>query len=165
MMKLAKQTLNDLRVAIDLLNETDDEQLFRILLVSAVSMNRTIGWILENDGDDAVRQASNLLYKEWKSDKDCIFNTFINDYRNVVLHEARTGVETNIPVVMLDAEQNPIMDEIDLGDLIYTPISTFKDKHSKRFEYGDLDVRDLLEESFIWWCKQIARIEEMLGTN
>jgi len=165
MMDLAKQTLKDLRFAIDLLNETDDEQLFRILLVSAVSMNRTIGWILDNDEDKAVRQASRLLYNEWKKDGDCIFNTFIHDYRNVVVHEARTEIETYVPVVIMDADQNPITDIIDMDELMYVPIHPFSDKSDKKYDYGDLDVRDLLEESAIWWEEQIAKIEYMLDAS
>lgn len=61
---LAAKTLKDFRKAIDMLILEEDAQAFRVLCVAAASLNRSIGYALQNSDDPDISQMSNELYYE-----------------------------------------------------------------------------------------------------
>lgn len=149
-LELAMQTLGDFRHAVDMLIEVDDAASFRVLCIAAASLNRSIGYALQKDSDKRISKKSKELYNEWRADPDSIFNTFITKYRNHVIHDTVLDLEFGIPLVV----QNPVTGEAYLveDDFLYVPFS--------EFGFEDLDVRDLFEQSYEWWCAQIERIRE-----
>ena len=144
---LAAKTLKDFRKAIDMLILEEDAQAFRVLCVAAASLNRSIGYALQNSDDPDISQMSNELYYEWKKDENCIFNTFIHRYRNHVFHDVELDLEFDIPFFVIDRDDD-IVEFFD-NELLYVPFSDFG--------FGDLDIRDLFEESYSWWLEQGVR--------
>lgn len=143
---LALDVLKDFKYALDMLDRAEDEQLFRILCVAAASLNRSIGYALMEEQDEAVAKASKQLYKQWKADNNCIFNTFIHKYRNQVFHEAKLDLEFGIQFYVQDQALDVV--EVFENDLLYVPFS--------EFGFGDLDIRDLFWESYKWWQEQFS---------
>ena len=165
MMELAKQTLDDLRITMDSLNAAENEQMLRILVFAAIGLNRSVGCALMKDPSADVRKASDDLYQEWKQDKDGIFMRFIKPYRDFVLHEAKTNLKDGGAIAVIDPEQDLVLD-IYYEEALYVTVEPFEDeRHHHYYDYGDLDIRDLLEESISWWEEQLERIEEIVSID
>ena len=143
-LELAQEILNDFHHCLNMLNRVTSERDFRVLCTAAASLNRSVGYALSHDPDSIVRDVSADLYKEWKSDPDCIFNTFIVKYRNRVLHDAELDLEMGAPLCVIDTESD-IVEMFD-NDFLYVPYLD---------QYTDWDIRDCFEESFTWWCEQL----------
>lgn len=152
MIDKAKQTLDDLKHAVDLLDATDDVQTFRVICVAAVALSRGVGHALRKDADDRVVAVSNSLFMQWREDKEGIFSRFVEPYRNRILKDAEFDLNFDIPFAVFVEE-----DAVDLygNDLLYVPFASS--------EYGDLDVRDLLHDSIDWWEKQLQLIEDLVS--
>lgn len=156
MMETAKQLYCGLCHAYELLENTTDSQTFQVLWIASLSVCRSIGYVLGRDEDETVRKTSRELFKEWRSDGDCIFNVFIDFERNMITHEGKLGCSLAphfAVVVSDDAVTSCNLSE----DLVYVPFSA--DLHDR---YGDVDVRDLLRDAISWWGVQLRRIETKL---
>lgn len=150
MMETAKQVLDDLCHAADLIDTTDDPRTFRVLWVASLTLCRSIGSVLARDPHDVVRSVSGKYFNEWKVDPCCIFNTFINLERNNIVHEGQQGYELGSQLFVVGGGSS--LQVIDLGDdLLYVPFAD--DNH------GDLDVRDWLRDAIVWWREQLYAIE------
>lgn len=149
MLDLAEQVFSDFECAINLLEVAEDPQVFRVLCVAAASLNRDIGYALQNDDDPKVVEASRKLYSTWKADDRCIFNKFIVPYRNKTIHETDLSIELAVPFCVVDDDLD-IAELFENDDLVYVPWMS-PDGES-------LDIRDWFRDSCKWWRKQINRI-------
>lgn len=159
-MEAAKQTYSDLCHAYELLEEAPNPQTFRVLWVAALSLCRSIGYVLARDENEIVKKVSRKHFNKWKAEKNGIFINFIDEERNTIIHrgEIRCCFSPQLAVGISDDGAECF----DFGeDLIYVPFpENLYDK------YGDIDVRDLLKDAISWWDIQLKEIEtevEMLS--
>lgn len=150
MMELAKQALSDFQHSLKMLDVVEDKASFRVLCVAAASLNRSIGYALLHDSDPRIVKISKRLYSKWKSDSECIFNTFIHSYRNRVIHDAKLDLEFDISFYVADEDAGVI--ELHDNDLLYVP---FIDSYE-----NDLDIRDWFSNSIEWWRIQFNLISD-----
>ena len=68
-----------------------------------------------------------------------------------MFHDVELDLEFDIPFFVIDRDDD-IVEFFD-NELLYVPFSDFG--------FGDLDIRDLFEESYSWWLEQFS----LLGIN
>jgi hypothetical protein len=102
----AREVLADCRLALQLLEEEQDLQRWRIHWAAAVALVRAVGHVLAKvDGQNpAIRREADRLYKMWKgaSAAHLIFREFIEKERNNLLKEYQVNIDPSdeIPVVV-----------------------------------------------------------------
>lgn len=163
----AREVLSDCRIALQLLEEEQDLQRWRVHWAAAVALIRAVGHVLEKvDGrNPAVKQAAAKMYLTWKgaASEHLIFREFIEKERNNLLKEYQINIHPleDVPVV-LQAIIRPLgggepitvaADVFELGENIYRPMI------EGPWE-GD-DAREVLAEAIEWWDRQLHLIDEI----
>lgn len=161
----ARQVLEDCEVALQLLEEEQNLQRWRILWAGAVSLLRAVGSVLDkvDARDDAVLKAvSNKHYREWKREtpEHQIFREFINNERNNILKEYKFGIhplEDVEVVVQLKHSPPDGSDPQYLGQVFSLDENIYRPMLDNAWE-GD-DARDVYQEAIGWWHKQLDTID------
>lgn len=143
----AWKILDDFERSIELLEDATNPADFRVQWVSAMVLCRAVGDALKNDADEDVRHKGGELYKEWRGDEDCVFNTFIKPERDAVAHGGDSGVDVDFLLVPLVFDEQVIVE----NEGLYVPFAGGK--------FGGVDTRDKLIEARDWWILQIKRTE------
>jgi len=148
----AKQVLEDCRRAHSLLELETDPQIFRILFVSAVTLCRAVGHVLDKV-DSREHPELEVPVKNWwnnlNSDKtkNTIFHNFIEQQRNNIVKEyVFSHDDQDQPIIVL-----PEMEAFTLDELLFCPITDG--------EFAGEDCRDILNEAIKWWDEQLTKLE------
>ena len=165
---VARKVLLDCQSALEMLEDEENEQRWRVLWAGAIALLRAVGHVLRNvDGEDpALRPLIDSAYNRWKADRSGneVFWKFIEKERNNILkeyrfhvHDAETvDVVVTRDVVDADASQTSMMEGVfALEDNLFRPVTD-------GFGQGD-DARDIYKEALKWWHTELARIEAQLG--
>ncbi len=163
----ARTALNDCKLALELLEEEKDFARWRVLWVSAITLCRLVGHVLEkvDAQDSAEKKLVNDAYKEWKGDtpQHEIFREFIEKHRNTLLKEYEFNQHPMeaVPVAVEFLAQNPETGETwvnrqvaNLDENIYRPLLG-------GYREGD-DARDVLGEAINWWEDQLDTLENKI---
>lgn len=148
-METARETFYDFEHAIELLEEAQSEEDFRVLWVASITLCRAIGHMLKNSKDERVRAASRKLFQEWKTEKDDIFFTFIKSERDAVLKNYSFSVDEGAGLAPI-----AVRDFVFENDWLYVPFADGS--------YDGMDARDKLVEARDWWVEQLTRVEDMI---
>jgi hypothetical protein len=163
----ARRVVADCHVALQLLEEEQDSQRWRVHWAAAVALIRAVGHVLDKvDGiDPKTKKASKMAFKRWRDDPDCeIFRSFIEFERNNILKEYRFGphptdeVELALSVPLRHPETGEAFHETEvysIGENIYKPML-------EGFREGD-DARDVLAETLEWWSRELDAIDATVG--
>jgi len=148
----ARQVLDDCRKAHSLLEHEDDPQTFRILFVSALTLCRAVGHVLDKvdtKEDPRLKESVQRWWSELNSDKtkNAIFHNFIDQQRNSILKEYHFTHDDHAQAIIV----LPSMESFSLGELLFCPIIDGK--------YAGEDCRDILYEAIQWWAEQLDRLE------
>jgi len=154
MIKLkARLVLEDCRKAHSLLEEATDPQTFRILFVSAITLCRAVGHVLDKvDSKEGptLKDAIGLCWEDVQKNKEehLIFHGFINKQRNLVLKEYQfSHDDSDQKIVVL-----PQMEEFLLGERLFCPIT--------EGDYAGQDCRDILSDAIGWWESRLTKVEK-----
>jgi len=150
MVEKARSVLGDCKHALNLLQEEQHPDTFRVLWVAGVALARAVGHVLQKvDGaqSEAMKQAVASAYSSWKSDRagNAIFWDFIEQERNQVLKQYEVGFFAG-PVNVVAGGEIHTLDEH-----LFCPITDGK--------FAGEDCRDLLEQAIEWWEQQLNDIE------
>ena len=153
-MDKAYEALADAEFVLELLEKCDDKRLFRIYFIASMTLLRTVGQVLVSKSADPNTKATALkVFAEQKPDDESnkIFFEFIKKERDIIIHE----YEINLDCDDWDVVYSDGVDfgTFNLGEL-YRPLSDLS--------FEGTDVRDLLENSIIWWKQQLVAIEKEL---
>lgn len=167
MTNAARQVLADCHVALQLLEEEQDLERWRIHWAGAVALTRAVGHVLDKvDGEDSrIKSASREAFARWKVDQqDEIFREFIEIERNNILKEYRfrhhpsDEVDLTVITTLRHTVTGEISQEADvfpIGENIYRPML-------EGFREGD-DARDVLCEALDWWSDQLDAIDAVVA--
>ena len=165
----ARVVLDDCRLVLELLEVETDLRRWRIHWVSAVTLIRAVGHVLEKvDGkSSAVRSASRAAFAAWKTEPEHeMFREFIEKERNTILKEyefnLHPGEEVEVAFVstlqrVSDGALVEAAEVFPIGHNIYRPLLD-------GFREGD-DARDVLSEAIDWWEKELTAIERSANSK
>jgi hypothetical protein len=159
--KVARRVLADCRTALQMLDEEERGDHWRVTWAGAVAMIRTVGDVLDKvDGTDPrIKAVAAQQFQFWKSEFDPdkpkrrdLFWAFIKTERDQLLHEYRSDVypadrATSAVQNLHTGESLPF--EID-GNLF---------KQMQNGPWAGEDARDVYLEAVEWWEKQLDAID------
>jgi hypothetical protein len=152
---MARSVLQDVEQCLEWFDDETDEFRFRMALIAAVALVRTVGHVLKKvDGqqDPALMAIVDQRFSEWKRDRPSakVFWEFIDAERNSILKEYDLRFDFSPMVTTAEADH-----AWRLGSNIYCPIS--------EGAYAGEDVRDVLREAVCWWKSELVEIERRLS--
>jgi hypothetical protein len=158
----ARQVLEDCRQALEEIKDGVMGRQWRIRWVAAVTLLRTVGYVLDKvDGlsDPLLKQ---IIDKEWEKLKrmnpqPTIFGEFIEAERNNIIHEykfmAGQGVTVHAAIVSVDLKTGHQTSGPSLPTLYHYTIN--------EGPYKGRDQRELLQEAIDWWEEYLDRIDKV----
>jgi len=160
----ARQVLEDCKLALQLLEDETDLQVWRIHWVAALALIRAVGHVLHKvDGKKpAFTKEIRNAYQKWQSypDDHEIFFKFINKERNNLLKEYQFNLHPSeeVEVAVVLTATNPVTGKtvqipqtFPIGENIYRPILD-------GYREGD-DARDVYSDAINWWGTELKNIE------
>ncbi len=149
---VCKSVLQDVEQCLEWLDEESDEFRFRMVLIAAVALIRTVGHVLQKvDGsrDPILMEIIMRRFRAWKQDrtKAKVFWEFIEAERNSILKEY--DLRFDFAPIVTTAEADHAWR---IGSNLYCPVA--------EGSYLGEDVRDVLREAVAWWKNELAGIEE-----
>jgi len=160
----ARIVLADCRIALDLLEDQEDEGRWRVHWVGAAALIRAVGHVLDKvDGQAPVlKTIARAAFQRWKSDDPAhaIFRDFIDAERNNILKEYQSKVFPNsdVPVAIMVTAVNP-----QTGETIQLPIAEIIPDNLYKpllesFGEGE-DARAVYAEAIAWWERELDAID------
>ena len=162
--------MGDCEVALDMLDDEEDERRWRVQWAGAMALLRTVGYVLRNvDGEDVtVQPAVDAAWERWKRDRssNAVFWDFIAEERHNILKEYRFSVldsaEVGLGVLVARGDQDscdPVLEEtpVSIGENLYRPLVD-------GFGKGE-DARDVYGEALRWWDAELSNIEAALRSK
>ena len=160
----ARQVLEDCELALEFLEQSTNDQIWRIHWFAAVALVRTVGDVLDKvDGRNPIYTKSiKSAYQIWKADQDSnkIFWCFIKEQRDKLIHEYDSDAHpSHSASIVLEFDLVSLADgtktrhgtAIELEENIYRPML------AGPWE-GD-DARDVLREAIDWWSIELDKID------
>ena len=162
--------MRDCESVLDMLEDEEDRQRWRVLWAEAMALVRAVGHVLRKvDGGDArLRPLIDAAWDNWKADrsKNSVFWEFIQKERNYILKEYRFGVldsaVVGLGLVKTDggqtsghtaAPKTPVAPRENL----FRPLE-------EGFGIGE-DARDVYRDALQWWDAELASIEAALAAS
>lgn len=149
---VCKSVLQDVEQCLEWLEEESDEFKFRMGLIAAVALIRSVGHVLQKvDGnrDPILMRIITRRFDDLKNDRANarVFWEFIEAERNLILKEYDLRFDFAPIVTTADADH-----AWRIGSNIYCPMADGV--------YAGEDVRDVLREAVAWWKEELAGIEK-----
>ena len=161
----ARRILSDCEAALEMLEDEQDEQRWRVLWVGALALLRAVGHVLRNvDGQiPQTRAVIDAAYGGWTAEhpEHLVFREFIEKERNNMIKEYRMNVldssESCVAVFFGDSDGRYITDETPfvLDGNLFRPVMV-------GFGVGE-DARDVYREAINWWRAELTRLEAVLN--
>ena len=165
---LARKALSDCRLALRLLEDEAQEDVWRVHWAGALALVGVINDILERHKKTSpIGKVYRKKFDEWKIKADpshSIFRDFIKGERNLLLHEYKTNVDVRkeVEIYLVDerpayfpsneSEQAPASSEVFMLDQnIFRPMQSG--------DWRGEDARDVYETALNWWEKQLDEID------
>jgi len=151
----ARKALRDLELAFELLDVEENEERFRLLWVSAISLVRGIGHVLDkvdSKRSPKLKQAISEKYASWKisPEENKIFFEFIESERNSLLKEYKFGYLSDPKEIIMTPDNKSFY----IGENLFLPMS-------EGVNAGE-DCRDVLGQAIAWWNRQLQEIESAI---
>jgi len=162
----AREVLADCHLALQMLEEEQNPQRWRIHWAAGVALVRAVGHVLNKvDGQDPIiRETANRRYKFWNGTSPAhrIFREFIERERNNLLKEYQINVHPFDEIsVLVQAVLRPVAggdpvttaEVLNLEDNVYRPLINGP--------WEGEDARDVLAEATKWWERQLDLIDKI----
>ena len=152
----ARELLKDANIALQMLEEEDNADRWRVIWFAAISMTRSIGHVLhkvDSEDNQALKIASRTAFDEWKSlPEHKIFNQFIEIERNSLIKENITNAEGYTDVWgIVFTDPNGIEHIESIEATLYKPIMNGP--------YQGDDARGVLSEALEWWAAELDKLD------
>lgn len=167
----ARQVLDDVRLALDMLQDETDADRWRVHWAGGVALLRAVGHVLLNvdqAADEKLAKIANAAHRRWKSDDPthAVYREFILKERNNILKEYRSKVHPleTVPVAvrltLMNSQTGKIsyLDQAaDMDEQLFRPLVE---------GYGEgEDARDVFEEAVDWWDCELSAIELAMSSG
>jgi len=148
---LCRLVLDDVEQCLQWLEDEPDEFRFRMVLVAAIALVRTVGHVLRNidsRNDEKLKRVVDDKFEAWRQnrEKSKVFWEFINEERNSILKEYEFRFD--FAPIVTTAESDHAWR---VGSNLYCPVA--------EGVYAGEDVRDVLKEAVAWWRRELQEIE------
>lgn len=166
----ARQVLDDCELALEFLEQSPNDQIWRVHWFAAIALVRSVGDVLHKvDGrSEKFRKPVSDAYENWKEDRQAnkIFWDFIKSQRDKLIHEYESDVHPlDKASILLEYSLAPIEggeakrhgEVYELDDNIYRPML------SGPWE-GD-DGRDVLRAAIDWWQEELDKIDRAAASK
>lgn len=161
----AREVLSDCKLALELLEQSKTDQMWRVHWFAAIALVRTVGDVLDKvDGANPLyAKAVKEAYRRWKADREThqIFWQFIKDQRDKLIHEYQSDVHPlDKSSILAQFKAVPIGggESIDLAEVFELDENIYRPMLEGPW-VGD-DGRDVLQEAIDWWTQQLQEIDE-----
>ena len=168
MTEAARRVLGDCKAALDMLEDEEHEQRWKVLWAGAMALLRAVGHVLRKvDGEDArLRPLIDAAYDRWKADRSTIavFWKFIEEERNNILKEYRFSVldSAEVDLCVVEVLGGPESGQalvhetpFGLGENLFRPVT-------EGFGAGE-DGRIVYRQAMKCWDAELFRIEAGLA--
>ncbi len=156
----AQKVLGDCRVALDMLDEEEEEDRWRIIWAGAITLLRSVGHILlrESETNPGLKVRVGAVFREHHENKQAhrIYWNFIKAERDSLIKENVTQVHESSRVVLVAEELH--------GHLLKTSEFLLEGNLFRPLQDGvwaGEDARDVYKEAIEWWEAQITKIYQM----
>jgi hypothetical protein len=163
MTRMAREVLEDCRIALGMLESEKDLRRWRIVWVGSMALIRAVGHVLHKvDGDHRViRQVLNEFYEHWKTyEEHEIFREFVEYERNNLLKEYRSDIHPldEIPVAV-QVSLAPLAggDPVAAAFVFNLDENIFRPMLEGRWE--GIDCREVYSDAIAWWTSQLDGID------
>lgn len=145
----ARAAINDCRICLEMMEEEEDGDRFRVLWIGGLAILRAVGKALQERDcrNEPEKTVLNQLWTRWKGEP--IFAKFIERSRNLALKEYEVLAEEGTFGPLLIKSKGDTFAEI--PEFLYRPISS-------GFGEGD-DARDIYRDAIQWWEQKISELE------
>jgi hypothetical protein len=160
----ARQVLDDCKLALEFLEQSPNDQFWRVHWFAAVALVRTVGDVLHKVDayDSKLAEPISDAYTTWKNDREThsIFWDFIKHERDNLVHQYESDVHPSERISLafsldlvstVDGKPLNIKDVAKLDENIYRPMIDGP--------WEGNDARDVLQEAIDWWEEQLTQIE------
>ena len=150
---VARDVLIDCEKALEMLQEEESFDKFRVIWVAAIAQVRAVGHVLhkvDSERDPKLKKIIEEAFHGWKKNKEdnAIFWDFVENERNSVLKQYEFGFLFGPIGVIVPAEQ----EVVELDESLFCPILEGR--------YEGEDCRDVLADAIKWWKTQLDVIDE-----
>jgi hypothetical protein len=125
--------------------------------VAAVTLLRTVGYVLDKVDSLSDPLLKQIIDKEWEKPKPTIFGKFIEAERNNIIHEykfmAGQGVTICPGIIHADLKTGHQTSGPSLPTLYHYTIN--------EGPYKGRDQRELIQEAIDWWEEYLDRIDKV----
>jgi hypothetical protein len=160
----ARQVLDDCELALEFLEQSTTDRIWRVHWFAAVALVRTVGDVLDKvDGRcPRYRVPVKTAYQSWKADRETskIFWEFIKDQRDKLVHEYESDAHPDDRISLLiefglvsatDGTTHNVHEALQLDENIYRPMLSGP--------WEGNDARDVLREAIDWWKTELDKID------
>lgn len=152
----ARELLKDANIALQMLEEEEDADRWRVIWFAAITMTRSIGHVLhkvDSEKNQSLKISSRAAFDEWQnSPKHKIFNQFIEIERNSLVKENATSAEGYTDVWgIVSTDSNGVETIESIEATLYRPIMNGP--------YQGDDARDVLSEALKWWAAELDKLD------
>jgi predicted nucleic acid-binding protein len=152
----ARELLKDANTALQMLEEEENSDRWRVLWFAAVTMARSIGHVLhkvDTKHNRKLKAASRAAYEKWQSlPEHKIFHQFIEIERNSLVKENLTSAEGYSDIWgIVFTDENGVENIESIEAILYRPIMCGP--------YQGVDARDVLSEALEWWATELDKLD------
>lgn len=156
--------LQDCKIALKLIENEDDSDIWRVHWAGAVALLRAVGHVLhkvDSVEHPDLKQTIEAQFRVWNSDSSehQIFRDFIDQERNSILKEYTSSAHDGglLPILI---EQFPMTSDGDAQEKFESLDWLSQDIFRPRmqgYRAGD-DVRDIYSDAIDWWQTELTKI-------
>lgn len=155
----ARVVLMDCKIALEILEDSENVRHWRIHWAGAISLLRAVGSVLRHVDrkHPQFREAIDRRYEIWKQEENShnVFWDFIKKERDNLLKEYGSSISDAdaIPLgITSDLGENGSLEIFELGENLFRPVLK---------GYGENeDARDVYHEALDWWERELSLIEK-----
>ncbi len=162
---LARRVLDDCELALEFLEQSTTDAIWRVHWFAAVALVRTVGDVLHKvDGQDpALKPLVNAAFQRWKEDPcdNAIFWDFIKNQRDRLVHEYDSDAHPSEKISLLTEfalQSSEGSSAMTLGEVFELDENIYRPMLAGPWE-GD-DARDVLKEAIDWWKRELNAIDQ-----
>lgn len=161
----ARRVLADCEAALEMLEDVQDEQRWRVLWIGAMALLRAVGHILRKVDGEALQQVTviNAAYERWNAGQaeHAVFREFIEKERNNILKEYRLSVLDSAEVGLAISVDDPNAGIVARDAPFVVDGNLFR-PITDGFGTGE-DARDVYRTAIEWWDVELSRLETELA--
>ena len=166
----ARKVLSDCEIALEMLENEEDLERWRVVWAGAMALLRAVGHVLakEDGRNPKLHPFVDAAYRRWKDDRvaNQIFWNFIEEERNNILKQYHFNIYPmdQTDVIVIPDTENIGTDESSPTPKVFSITGSLYRPIVDGFCEGD-DARDVYREALEWWKTELNAIEARMASS